>query len=177
MSSSGILAPPPAAKTAPMHNYALIAGGYFSLAFAALQVSGIWWSPSAIRYLGGPADLSVQKPLVYVLLCIVFGAVVVVFGLYALSGAGQIRRLPLLRTGLITTTAIYLLRGVLFIPQLPVVWKHPDLVKFLVFSLISLCVGVVYLAGVVYLYRHGRPGVATMPQVSSEEHELAHAHR
>jgi len=175
MSSSGVSASP-ALKTAPIHNYALVAGGYFSLAFAALQVTGIWWSPSAIRYLGGPADLSVQKPVAYALLCLAVAAIVAVFGLYALSGAGQIRRLPFLRSGLITITAIYLLRGILFIPQLPVVWKHPHLVRFLVFSLVSLCVGVLYLAGVMYLHRHGRPGETKLAKVSSEEHELVRAH-
>ena len=55
---------------------------------------------------------------------------------------------------------IYLLRGLLIIPQVPVVMKHPDLIRFLLFSAISLCVGAVYLAGIVTLYRHGRPGEA-----------------
>jgi len=145
-------------EKAALHNYALLAGGYFSLAFALLQVSGIWWSPSAIKYLGGPADLSVQKPVVYAALCLVVAAGVAVFGLYALSGAGKIRRLPLLRTGLIIITVIYLLRGLLAIPQLPIVLRHPNLMRFLVFSLISLGVGAAYLAGVMYLYRYGRPG-------------------
>lgn len=37
------------------------------------------------------------------------------WSLYALSGAGVIRRLPLLRTGLVAITAIYLLRGFGFV--------------------------------------------------------------
>lgn len=175
MSSSGVLAPPQTLKKTSLRNYALLAGGYFSLAFAALQVSGIWWTPDAIRHWGGPADLSVQKPLVYALLCLVVAAVVAVFGLYALSGAGKIRRLPLLRTGLVATTAIYLVRGLLFIPQFPVVWKHPQLARFLVFSLVSLCVGIVYLIGVRYLYRHGRPGETPTQQLVGKHRELGDA--
>ena len=175
MSSSVVFAPPPTLKNNSIRNYALLAGGYFSLAFAAFQVSGIWWTSDTIRHWGGPADLSVQKPLVYALLCLAVAAVVAMFGLYALSGAGKIRRLPLLRTGLTVTTAIYLARGLLFIPQFPVVWKHPHLARFLVFSLISLGVGVVYLIGVMHLYRHGRPGEARMQSVASEPRELVHA--
>jgi hypothetical protein len=158
MSSSLRFASGQQPEKAALHNYALLAGGYFSLAFAILQATGIWWSPSAIKYLGGPAELSIQKPMIYAALCVIVAAGVAVVGLYALSGAGKIRRLPLLRTGLIIVTGIYLLRGLLAIPQLPVVLAHPNLVRFLVFSVISLGVGAVYLIGVMSLYRHGRPG-------------------
>jgi len=158
MSSFGTFPSQPKSQLHPLHNYLLLIGGYFSLAFAALQVSGIWWPADAIRYMGGPVDLSLNKPGLYALLCLALGAIVAVFGLYALSGAGQIRRLPLLRTALITVTVIYLLRGLLAFPQIPVIVKHPDLVRFLIFSLISLWVGAVYCAGVVLLFRKGRPG-------------------
>ena len=130
MSSSAVMAPAPAPASphpTSLHNYLLLAGGYFSLAFAAFQVSAIGWSPSAVRYFGGPADLRIERPILYALLCLAVGAIVAVFGVYALSGAGKIRRMPLLRTVLISVTAIYLLRGLLFIPQLPVVLKHPGL--------------------------------------------------
>jgi len=153
VSSSGVLSPPQVSGPIQTPNYALLGGGYFSLAFAVFQVTGIWWPSSAIRYLGGPAELSVQRPFLYAFLCLTIGAIVAVFGLYALSGARKIRPLPLLRTGLITITLIYLLRGLLFIPQLPVVMKNPHLVRFLIFSLISLFVGILYLLGVIRLYR------------------------
>jgi hypothetical protein len=160
MSSSVVTAPAPTSASASPHNYLLQAGGYFSLAFAAMQLSAVWWSPGAVRYFGGPAKLRMERPTVYAIECLAIGGVVAVFGMYALSGTGKIRRLPLLRTVLIMVTAIYLLRGLLFIPQLPIVLKHPDLVRFLVFSAISLCLGMVHLAGVVQLYRHGRAGDA-----------------
>jgi|ERR1039458_6597411 hypothetical protein len=160
MSSSAVMAPAPTSAPASLHNYLLQAGGYFSLAFTAMQVTAIGWSARAVRYFGGPAELRIERPILYALLCLAVGAIVAVFGLYALSGAGKIRRLPLLRTVLISVTAIYLLRGLLFIPKVPVVLKHPGLVRFLVFSAISLCLGMVHLAGVVQLYRHGRPGDA-----------------
>ncbi len=138
-------------------NPLLVIGGYFSLAFAVFQLSGIWWPVSAIRYFGGPVQLREERPLAYGLLCLVVSVIVAVFGLYALSGAGKIRRLPLLRTALTVATSIYLLRGLLIIPQIPFVLKHPDLVLFLIFSLISLCVGIIHLGGLVRLFRLGAP--------------------
>ena len=165
MSSSAVMVSAPTSAPASLHNYLLLAGGYFSLAFAAFQVSAIWWSPSAVRYFGGPAELSMERPILYAVLCLAVSEIVAVFGVYALSGAGKIRRLPLLRTVLIAVTGIYLLRGLLIIPQAPVVLKHPGLVRFLVFSTISLCLGMVHLAGVVQIYRHGRPGDAPSSRI------------
>ena len=90
MGSLGAATSAPTSKaTTSLHNYLLLLGGYFSLAFAALQVTGIWWSERAIRYLGGPAELSVQQPLVYILLCVAVALIVAVFGFYGLSGAGK----------------------------------------------------------------------------------------
>jgi hypothetical protein len=41
--------------------------------------------------------------------------ILVIFGLYALSGAGSIRHLPLLRLGLTGISSLFLLRGLFFI--------------------------------------------------------------
>ena len=157
MSSSMTTASPPIPEHAPLHNYWLLAGGYFSLGFAVFQASAIGWPARAVKYFGGPAELRTANPVRYVVLCLAIAAVVAVFGLYALSGAGKVRPLPLLRTVLIVVTAIYLLRGLLVILQMPIVLKHPDLVRFVVFSAISLGVGVIHLGGVVQLCRRGRP--------------------
>ena len=69
---------------------ALLLGGYFSLIFALFQLSGIFWPPEAIRYFGGPAELSVTQPILYACGCIIVSVIVAVLGLYALSGAGRI---------------------------------------------------------------------------------------
>ena len=156
MSSSGVLLTKQETKTAQVRNYGLLFGGYFSLAFALFQLSAIWWPPRVVAYMGGPADLSVNQPFLYGILCVVIAAIVALFGLYALSGAGQIRPLPAVRAALITITAVYLLRGLLFIPQLPIVVKNPHLVRFFLFSLIAFCVGAAYLVGVILLYRQSR---------------------
>jgi hypothetical protein len=137
-------------------NYALQIGGWFSLAFALLQLTGIWWPTSAVKYMGGPAEMKAQHPLQYAALCVALALAVALFGLYALSGAGKIRALPLLRTGMVTISAIYLVRGLLAIPQAPFILEHPNLSRFLVFSLISLGVGAIHAWGTVQLFRHGR---------------------
>jgi putative oxidoreductase len=153
-------APAKSPDTSTERNTLLLVGGYFSLAFAAFQISAVFWSPNAIKYLGGPAELSKTRPVIYALLCIAVAAIVAVFGLYALSGAGKIRRQPLLRTILTITTLIYVLRGLLLIPQLPIVIRQPGLIRFAAFSVISLCAGFVHLGGLIKLLKRGHPGIA-----------------
>lgn len=62
------------------------------------------------------------------------------------SGAGLIRQLPLLKVGLVAISAIYLLRGIAFIPAYIV---KPEIVdEFLVWSsFISLVYGFAYTMG------------------------------
>jgi|WetSurMetagenome_2_1015567.scaffolds.fasta_scaffold195269_1 hypothetical protein len=141
-------------------NTLLLVGGYFSLAFAVFQISGVFWPPNVIKYFGGPAELSQTHPVIYALLCLGVALMVAVFGIYALSGAGKIRTLPWLRTVITVTTAIYLLRGLMLVPQIPVVTKHPQLMRFALFSVIALCVGLVHLIGLTRLFKQGHPGEA-----------------
>jgi hypothetical protein len=66
-------------------NTLLFVGGYFSLAFAVFQISGVFWPPNAIKYFGGPAELSQTLPVIYALLCLGVALIVAVFGIYAFS--------------------------------------------------------------------------------------------
>jgi len=146
----------PPEQRASQHNYWLLAGGYFSLAFAIFQLSAIWWKPGAIRYFGGPAKLSVERPLIYTALCVGFAIIVALFGIYALSGGGSVRHLPLLRTALVTMTVVYLLRGLILVPQILVTIRHPEFIRFLLFSVIAFCVGIVHLIGTIGVFRTPR---------------------
>lgn len=139
-------------------NYYLIIGGIFSLAFALFQVSAIFWPPELVSYFGGPKNMQATNLLGYAVLCILVGILVAAAGLYAISGAGKIRRLPLLRSILIFITTIYLLRGFTFISDIIIIQKNPDkdLTHFLVFSLIALCVGLVHLTGLIKFFRFNR---------------------
>jgi hypothetical protein len=69
--------------------------------------------------------------------------VLLMWAAYAFSGAGTLPRLPLLRTGLVTITAIYLLRGLILVP-LHLGWpQHTD--SFAIWSSLT-----VFLYGTAY---------------------------
>jgi hypothetical protein len=76
------------------------------------------------------------------------GIVLILFtwSLYALSGAGVIKRLPLSRLALITITAIFLLRGVSFVGLMPV-FPENSLTFWLVSSAICLLIGGLFAVG------------------------------
>jgi hypothetical protein len=140
-------------------NIYLQVGGLFSLAFSIFQVCGAFLPPRVILYFGGPVKLQAENPVLFALLCVFLGALVAGIGLYALSGAGKFRRLPFLRTVLIVVTSVFILRGLLIIPLLKIMFAHPEsnVLRFLVFSIIALGVGIIHLLGVVRLFKYGRP--------------------
>jgi putative oxidoreductase len=90
-------------------------------------------------------------------------AMLTVWMLYALSGAGVIRPLPFLRLGLALIAAVFLARGVLGIPA--VLWvDHPytnELKARMTFMAVSsgicLVVGLCYLVGAARLHGAGPP--------------------
>jgi hypothetical protein len=79
---------------------------------------------------------------------ITFGIAVVLFvwAAYALSGAGMIAPLPMLKLALVSITAVYLLRGLAIIPLL--LFAREKATPFLIWSsLICLGFGVVHAIG------------------------------
>jgi hypothetical protein len=98
-------------------------------------------------------------------------AVLGVWMLYALSGAGVIHRLPFLRPGLMTIAAIYLARGVLGIPTVllgddPYTNELKSRMTFMVISsAICIGLGLCYAAGAAHVRKQateaGREGVVT----------------
>ena len=94
---------------------------------------------------------------------LITAALTVGFGVWAalaFSGAGVLRRLPFLRTGLIMIGLIYTLRGFLLGPQ--VVWlfsAHGAVVppRHLVFSAAALLTGLAYLVGTRQAWAHLGP--------------------
>ena len=133
-------------------------GGLFSLAFALFQVSAVFWPAELVAYFGGPAKLLIEHPVYFISVCLIIGAIAAIWGLYALSGAGKFRRLPFQRTALSIITAIYILRGLRVFPDAMIIYKHPEqnLIRFLIFSLLALCIGLIHLAGIIRFFRHGR---------------------
>ena len=136
--------------------YLLILGGFLCFGFAVFQIA-IGIVPEWSAYWGAGDELASNQALLFgtslavALLC-------VVAGLYALSGAGLLRRLPLLRTGLLIIGIICTLRGFSFIlilltvigvlpstgPILPTAWQS---------SFVFLLMGLSYLFGLAYGWR------------------------
>jgi hypothetical protein len=79
--------------------------------------------------------------------------ILAIWTLYALSGAGVIRRLPFLRLALVLIAAIYLTRGILGIPAVLLIddpYMHElrgRMIFMLVSSTICICLGLCYAVG------------------------------
>jgi len=133
---------------------------YLSFAVAIFQ-AGISFSPTLSRYFGAPKQF-VAEPLLLLSAGLFMAVVFGVFGLYALSGAGTIRRLPLLPVGLLAISIVYTLRGLMLIPQLLI--NMGSFSSFenigtqsLISSLVSLVIGLVYLFGALDFQRSIKP--------------------
>ena len=91
----------------------------------------------------------------YVTLAI--SVIIAIWGFYALSGAGVILKLPLLKTALGLITAVYLIRGIagLIIPFLTSSQiVHQNSIQFWIISSIICCIyGSFYLFGPLKLWR------------------------
>ena len=127
--------------------------GVSSTSAAALHLLVIVVGRPAYRYFGAGDQMasmaehgSPTPALVTAGLTLVF----TVWAAYAFSGAGRLRRLPLLRTGLVVIGLIYALRDLLLVPE--VLWllsgrTPPVQPRQLIFSLAALVTGLAYLVG------------------------------
>ncbi len=104
-------------------SYLLLVGNV-ACAGAALHVAIIFGGPDWYAFFGAPRGLvemaragNVRAPIS----CMVIAAFLALLAAYAFSGAGVIRRLPLLRLGLACIAMVLILRGLLFIPL--IVWR------------------------------------------------------
>jgi hypothetical protein len=144
----------------------LRAAALASFAFAALHIGALFGGEPAARFFNAPRPvlaLIQQQSLWIIPVVLVICGVLSAFGLYAWSGAGLMRRLPLLRTGLVTIGSIYSLRGLLIVPLVIFAMRHPGAVAWqsFTFCIVSLMVGVLTLAGTFRQWRLlARPGAA-----------------
>jgi hypothetical protein len=70
-----------------------------------------------------------------------------IWAIYAFSGAGLIRLLPLLRAALIVIGTIYILRALFLPTEINMVANEGYPFRFVIFSIISLVAGLLYLIG------------------------------
>lgn len=98
-----------------MANTYLLIGAALSAIAALLHVGCIVFGPSWYRFFGAGermAQLAAAGSMAPALITAGIASVLGIWSLYALSGAGVIPRLPLLRIGLCVISGIYLLRGI-----------------------------------------------------------------
>jgi hypothetical protein len=104
----------------------LLCAGVAAAAGAVLHVAILFGGPEWYAFFGAPRGMVEMARAGHpraAISCLVIAAILSVFAAYAFSGAGRIRRLPWLRTGLALLGGALVLRGVAFVPL--VVWK-PD---------------------------------------------------
>lgn len=144
----------------PARNTALVIGGLLSVAASLLHIGCIIGGPDWYRFFGageGMATLAEQGSMIPTLLTLGIAAILAIWAAYAFSGAGLLPRPPLLRTGLVVISAIYLLRGLALIPALII--NRGDVMPFVLWSsLIVLVYGIVYAVGIWTAWPKLKPG-------------------
>lgn len=130
-------------------NTTLMVAAAFSAIAALLHVGIVIGGARWYRFFGAGERMALAAAAGRVYPTIVtlgIAAVLALWSAYALSGAGVIEPLPLLRWALITITAIYLARGLAIVPLL--VFAHSRSTPFLVWSsLVCIGFGAVHLLG------------------------------
>jgi hypothetical protein len=126
----------------------LIAAGVMSAAASLAHLAVIVGGPAWYRFFGageGMTQAAERGLLIAPLITVSIAAVLAIWAAYAFSGAGLIPRLPLLRIGLATIAAIYLLRGLWILPGLPLLGRSPSFIFWS--SVIVLIIGAAYAIG------------------------------
>ena len=126
--------------------------------FMAICQTVISLSPAAAAYFEAPPALLEDR---WQLFLFGEGAALIfaVFGLYALSGAGRMPRLPLLRLGLTGISSLFLLRGLFFILTVLAllgILKGEILVQGVVSDLVFLAAGITFALGTILNWREMR---------------------
>jgi hypothetical protein len=130
----------------------LTAGAVGSFATALLHLIIIFVGRSGYLYFGGSslAMRSQQGSLAPALIMAAFAALFVLWGIYALSGAGVLGPLPFLRTVITAVTVLYILRGLVLIPDILRIAqgnRDPVCVRQAAFSVAMLAIGLAHAFG------------------------------
>ncbi len=131
-------------------NAFLIVGALLSAVAAVLHLACIYFGPSWYRFFGAGekmARLAESGSAHPARVTLLITAVLLTWSAYALSGAGVISQLPLLRPALCAIAAIYLLRGFAFFPLMKLIPGN-SLAFWLWSSAICGVIGLVHLIGI-----------------------------
>ena len=126
---------------------------------ALLHMGCILGGPEWYRFFGAGEDMAraaARGEWVPALITLAIASILLVWATYAFSGAGSLRRLPMLRTGLVLIATIYLVRGLIFVPLH--LWRPQHTDSFAIWSsLIVFVYGAVYAVGTFKAWRHLAP--------------------
>jgi hypothetical protein len=130
-------------------NVFLIIAGILSAIVAILHIGCIYFGAPWYRFFGAGEQMAVLAERGSIQPTLITSGIVLVlsiWSLYALSAAGIIFRLPLVRVALILITVIYLVRGIagFFFVSSPM-GRSPEF--WLWSSSICLCFGIIHLIG------------------------------
>lgn len=130
-----------------------------SFAAAVLHLAVIAGGPDWYRFVGAGEEMAQaaeRGQAMPAIVTLAIAALLAIWGLFALSGAGGMRRLPLLRTALVAISAIYLARGLLVVPVLAL---RPEGIQGIEpwASLIVLAYGLAYAMGTALGWSAMRP--------------------
>ena len=130
-------------------NRYLVAGAWCCFAAALAHLGCIMFGGDWYRFFGAGEHMArmAEQGLWYPTLVTSFiVAMLVVWGCYALSGAGVIRRLPLTKLALVLISGVFLLRGVALVALMPM-FPENSLTFWLVSSAICLLIGGLFAVG------------------------------
>jgi hypothetical protein len=131
-------------------NEFLILAAICSGVAALLHLGCIFFGGDWYRFFGAGEQMAQMAEAGHIYPTIVTSVIVAlltIWSLYALSGAGVILRLPLLRLGLCAIAAIYLLRGIAFLPLMPL-FPENSTTFWVISSTICFVFGLLYALGV-----------------------------
>lgn len=137
-------------------NKLLIAAAICSGVAALLHLGCIIFGAEWYRFFGAGeemAQMAEAGDIQPTIVTLVIVSLLTIWSLYALSGAGVILRLPLLRAGLCVIAAIYLLRGVAFVPLMPM-FPENSATFWAVSSSICFVLGLLYALGTWQSWEH-----------------------
>lgn len=138
----------------------LLCGGVLTALASMLHVAIVVGGADWYRFFGageGMARRAARGSLFPAVVTLSIAAVLGVWASYALSGAGLVRRLPLLRPMLAVTAVAFLARGLVGVPVVLLVDDpytqelRTRLTFMIVTSAICICLGVCYAAGAISL--------------------------
>jgi len=140
----------------------LLTGACLNFVIALVHVGIVVGGPPAYIYFGVTdlADLAAQGSPIPAAATLILAIIFAGCGLYALSGAGVLRRLPLLRLGLLFIGGVYVLRGLIVILDLfRLIYGAGYPFRQTAFSAVALITGLVYLMGTTLQWNYLRPDI------------------